>query len=187
MFMAYFMKKQERLNIKQKNLMKAAILLILAVIFFVFVRQPEAPQQQETITVLQEAQNAVQNGESQSIGNIDVSEEGKYDDPQHVALYLHRYGHLPSNYITKTKAKKKGWIQEEGNLWEVLPGMSIGGGPFTNSEGKLPEKNGREYKECDVNYKGGARGDDRLVYSNDGLVYFTGDHYNTFQLLYGEP
>ena len=183
MFMAYFMKKQERLNIKQKNLMKAAILLILAVIFFVFVRQPEAPQQQETITVLQEAQNAVQNGESQSIGNIDVSEEGKYDDPQHVALYLHRYGHLPSNYITKREAQNLGW--SGGSLKKFAPGCCIGGSHFGNYEGILPEEH--DYRECDIDTMGEkSRGAKRIIYSDDGLIFYTADHYESFELLYGE-
>lgn len=119
--------------------------------------------------------------------SITVTEDGEYSDKDHVALYIHTYGKLPSNYISKTKAKKQGWEATEGNLWEVLPGKSIGGGPFGNNEGILPEKDGRSYKECDIDYDGGGRNAKRIVFSNDGLIYYTDDHYNTFELLYGEP
>lgn len=117
----------------------------------------------------------------------EVTESGEYSDKVHVALYIHTFGKLPSNYITKTKAQKQGWKSSEGNLWDVLPGKSIGGGPFHNSEGVLPEKDGRQYKECDIDYDGGGRNAKRIVFSNDGLIYYTEDHYNTFELLYGEP
>ena len=117
---------------------------------------------------------------------LDVFEDGIYSSKEEVALYLHLYGHLPDNYITKTKAKKLGWVAEKGNLWEVTDHMSIGGGQFTNQEGILPKKKGRTYYECDIDYEGGPRNAKRIVWSNDGLIYYTDDHYNTFELLYGE-
>ncbi len=116
--------------------------------------------------------------------NIQVKESGEYTDKDSVALYIHLYGHLPSNYITKTKARKAGWVSSEGNLWEVLPGKSIGGGPFYNDEGLLPDAPGREWTECDIDYQGGFRNATRIVFSNDGLVYYTDDHYKTFQQIY---
>ena len=115
---------------------------------------------------------------------VTVVEDKYYSSKDEVAAYIHQFHHLPDNYITKTKAKKLGWEQTEGNLWDVLPGMSIGGGPFNNYDGKLPEESGREYKECDIDYNGGARGGKRIVYSNDGLIFYTGDHYETFERLY---
>ena len=115
---------------------------------------------------------------------VTVAEDKYYSSKDEVAAYIHQFHHLPDNYITKTKAKKLGWEQTEGNLWDVLPGMSIGGGPFNNYDGKLPEEAGREYKECDIDYNGGARGSKRIVYSNDGLIFYTGDHYETFERLY---
>ncbi|MBR1455750.1 MAG: ribonuclease, partial [Oscillospiraceae bacterium] len=103
-----------------------------------------------------------------------------------VALYLHTYGHLPSNFITKTKARAGGW--DGGSLEPYFPGMCIGGGGFANREGMLPDAPGRSWRECDINTLGrSSRGAERLVYSNDGLIYYTGDHYESFQLLYGEP
>ena len=115
---------------------------------------------------------------------VTVAEDKYYSSKDEVAAYIHQFNHLPDNYITKTKAKKLSWEQQEGNLWDVLPGMSIGGGPFNNYDGKLPEEAGREYKECDIDYNGGARGGKRIVYSNDGLIFYTGDHYETFERLY---
>ena len=113
-------------------------------------------------------------------------EDGVYTTAEDVALYLHTYGHLPSNFITKTKARSAGW--DGGSLEDVLPGMCIGGGGFANREGLLPDAPGRSWRECDINTLGKAsRGAERLVYSSDGLIYYTGDHYESFQLLYGEP
>lgn len=66
----------------------------------------------------------------------------------------------------------------------MAPGKSIGGSHFGNYEGMLPEKKGRKYYECDLEYEGGYRGAKRLIYSNDGLIFYTEDHYQTFEQLY---
>lgn len=100
-----------------------------------------------------------------------------------VARYLEAYGTLPQNYITKSEARDLGWVAEEGNLWDVADGMCIGGDVFGNREGLLPEKAGRVYYECDVDYDGGFRSSHRLVFSDDGLIYYTEDHYEHFTLL----
>ena len=115
-----------------------------------------------------------------------LKEDGSYTSKEDVALYLHLYGRLPENFITKKEAETAGWVSSKGNLWEVAPGMSIGGSRFGNYEGALPEKEGRIWYECDINFDGGFRGAERIVYSNDGLIYYTGDHYKTFEELYGE-
>ena len=115
-----------------------------------------------------------------------ISEDGTYTSKEEVAAYIHQYGHLPSNFITKKEAKKLGWVSSEGNLWEVAPGKSIGGDYFGNYEGNLPEKKGRDYYECDIDTDGSYRGAKRIVFSDDGLIYYTEDHYETFELLYGE-
>ena len=117
-------------------------------------------------------------------GNINVEENGNYTSKDDVALYIHTYGKLPLNYITKAKAQEMGWDPEKGNLSDVLPGMSIGGSAFGNYEGNLPRATGRRYFECDIDYEGGYRGAKRLIYSNDGLVFYTEDHYKTFEQLY---
>ena len=115
-----------------------------------------------------------------------ISENGTYSSKEEVAEYLHQYGHLPSNYLTKKEAQELGWVSSEGNLWDVAPGMSIGGDRFGNREGLLPQAQGRKYYECDIDFDGTYRNAKRIVFSNDGLVYYTEDHYQSFQLLYGE-
>lgn len=114
-----------------------------------------------------------------------LDEDGIYTTKDEVALYIHTYNRLPNNYITKKEAQKLGWDSKKGNLHEVAPGKSIGGSRFGNYEKQLPEKEGRIYYECDLNYQGGYRGAERLIYSNDGLIFYTEDHYNSFQELYG--
>ena len=115
---------------------------------------------------------------------VTVEEDEEYTSPEEVAAYLHEFGHLPSNFITKKEARDLGWESSKGNLQKVAPGKSIGGDKFGNYEGQLPEKKGRTYKECDVNYEGGYRGEERIIFSNDGLIFYTDDHYNTFEQLY---
>lgn len=113
-----------------------------------------------------------------------VTEDGEYSSKEEVALYIHLYGHLPSNYISKEEAEKLGWVASKGNLWKVAPGKSIGGSKFGNYEKLLPTAKGRKYTECDIDYDGGKRNAKRIVFSNDGLVYYTEDHYETFEQLY---
>ena len=109
--------------------------------------------------------------------------DGIYDSRDEVALYIHTYGELPSNYITKKEAEALGW--QGGSLEDYAPGKCIGGNHFGDYEGQLPE--GHSYKECDIDTLGkSSRGAKRIVYSDDGLIYYTDDHYSTFTLLYGE-
>ena len=115
---------------------------------------------------------------------LTVNEDGEYTSKDEVALYIHLYNHLPSNFITKNEAKELGWDSSIGNLNKVAPGKSIGGDKFGNREGLLPKKDKRVYYECDIDYVKGKRNGKRIVFSNDGLVYYTEDHYQTFELLY---
>ncbi|CAI6045004.1 Ribonuclease [Paenibacillus sp. JJ-100] len=108
----------------------------------------------------------------------DISQEMGF---QEVADYIQEHHELPPNYITKNEARALGWEPSKGNLHQVAPGKSIGGDVFRNREGLLPSKKGRVWYEADIHYKGGTRGSDRIVYSNDGLIYQTTDHYKTFQ------
>lgn len=113
-----------------------------------------------------------------------VAEDGSYDSAAEVALYIHLYKKLPRNYISKKEAGALGW--QGGSLEDFAPGKSIGGDRFGNREGLLPQKKGRSYTECDIGTKGKkSRGAKRIVFSNDGLIYYTDDHYQTFTLLYG--
>lgn len=113
-----------------------------------------------------------------------LDEHGVYTTRDDVALYIHLYGRLPENFITKKQAQELGW--SGGSLEPYAEGRCIGGSRFGNYEGLLPEKDGRVYTECDIDTLGAdSRGAKRIVFSNDGLIYYTDDHYKSFTLLYG--
>ena len=120
-------------------------------------------------------------------GNQSVDEDGWYTSKEEVALYIHLYERLPDNYVTKDEAEDAGW--SGGNVERYTgEGTAIGGSYFGNREGLLPKARGRSYTECDIDTAGeNSRGSKRIVFSNDGLVYYTDDHYESFELLYGEP
>jgi len=114
-----------------------------------------------------------------------LAEDGTYTSKEDVALYIHLYGRLPGNFITKKDAQNLGW--DGGSLEPYAPGKCIGGSYFGNYEGLLPDAPGRKYTECDIDTLGASsRGAKRIVFSNDGLIYYTEDHYESFELLYGE-
>jgi len=96
---------------------------------------------------------------------------------QRVVSYLQQHQQLPGYYLRKNEARRQGWDPAKGNLCQVLPGKAIGGDHFSNREGSLPEKAGRSWYEADVNYQCGRRGSDRLLWSSDGLIYLSRDHY----------
>ena len=109
-----------------------------------------------------------------------IDENGSYTTKDDVALYIHTYGKLPSNFITKKEAQKLGWTG--GSLEPYAPGKCIGGNHFGNYEGILPDGN---YKECDIDTLGKkSRGAKRIIYSDDGRIYYTEDHYESFTQLY---
>ena len=165
-----------------------------------FKLEEETQSQKETENFLETELQTENESETETLTENDTSKEqleteqeenkldenGSYTSKEDVSMYLHQYGKLPSNFITKKEAQKLGWVSKEGNLSEVAPGKSIGGDYFGNYEGLLPEEDDRDYYECDINSNGGYRGAERIVFSNDGLIYYTGDHYETFELLYGE-
>ena len=115
-----------------------------------------------------------------------LDEDGSYTTKEDVCAYLLQYGHLPANFITKREAEKLGW--PGGSLEPYAPGMCIGGDRFGNYEGKLPKAKGRTWTECDINTLGKrSRGAERILFSSDGLIYYTGDHYESFELLAESP
>ena len=122
--------------------------------------------------------------------SLELEEDGTYDSKDEVCAYLIRYHRLPDNYMTKKEARKMGW--EGGSLDRLIPGRSIGGDFYGNYEGTLPEKDGREYHECDIDTIGSSgRGPKRIIYSGDDdneewNIYYTDDHYESFTLLWGE-
>lgn len=131
------------------------------------------------------AADAVSPGESDKSSPAALDEGGEYTSAEDVALYLHLYARLPQNFITKKDARALGW--NGGGLDDYADGKCIGGDRFGNYEGLLPDAPGREYHECDIDtLHAASRGAKRIVYSNDGLIYYTEDHYESFILLYGE-
>lgn len=159
-----------------------ALLLLLALLLSLTACGDAA----QTIDAVQQAAQTVQElADAQEEETPAIEEDGTYTTKEDVARYIHTYGHLPENFITKKQAQALGW--EGGSLEPYAPGKCIGGSRFGNYEGILPEKDGRTYTECDIDTLGAEkRGGKRIVFSNDGLVYYTEDHYETFELLYGE-
>ncbi|MBQ2956300.1 MAG: hypothetical protein IJE08_07550 [Clostridia bacterium] len=94
--------------------------------------------------------------------------------------WLKEFGQLPDNYITEKQAEEKGWIKDEGNLQQVAPGKLIGYKRYENYNGHLPSRPGREWYEADLDCDSNFRGRKRVVYSNDGLIFVTYDHFWTF-------
>jgi len=119
-----------------------------------------------------------------NISKCPVKKNNPYSDKDSVSLYIHYFKKLPPNYITKKEAQKLGGDNTKGNLHEVAPGKSIGGDRFGNYEDLLPKEKKRQYYECDIDYKKGKRNAKRIVFSNDGLIYYTQDHYKTFEKIY---
>lgn len=143
------------------------------------------PEQQDTTeTATQKTTEEPADTQQSTVESL-IDENGSYTTRDDVALYIHTYGKLPQNFITKKEAQSLGW--SGGSLEPYAPGKCIGGTHFGNYEGKLPEKEGRSYTECDIDTLGqSSRGAKRIVFSNDGLIYYTEDHYSSFTLLYGE-
>ena len=176
-----------------QSLKRGLVLILIALVIFgvlYFTSQPsddEAPIQTAVPNVSAEiSPDLTEVPEETSVPEAAVlNENGSYTTKEDVALYLHQYGHLPPNYITKKEAQALGW--SGGSLEPYAPGKCIGGSQFGNYEGLLPKAPGRIYTECDINTLGKSkRGAERIVFSNDGLIFYSGDHYESFELLYGE-
>lgn len=136
------------------------------------VQEQQVQEPQESALVTEEPQEDESNDNLPTYGDY-------YYDLENVVLYLELYDELPPNYITKSEARDLGW--EGGSVEKYQRGAAIGGDTFGNREGLLPESGGRKYTECDIDTKGRkSRGSKRLVFSNDGLYFYTSDHYETF-------
>ncbi len=138
----------------------------------------EKASEEEVISVTDES-------EIPSTEEYTLDIDGTYTTADDVALYIYLYDDLPDNFMTKSEARELGWTG--GGLEDYAPGMCIGGDYFGNYEGLLPKEKGRTYTECDINTLGeDSRGAERIVFSNDGLIFYTDDHYESFVLLYDE-
>ncbi|ETP73400.1 guanyl-specific ribonuclease Sa [Lachnospiraceae bacterium JC7] len=137
-------------------------------------------------TVTENPEIDVKKGQVETTAAAIVSEDGSYTTKEDVSLYIYTFGHLPSNFITKSEARKLGW--RSGGLDNYSYGKCIGGDVYGNREGSLPSKKKRRYYECDIDtLHAKERGEKRIIFSNDGLIYYTEDHYTSYELLYGDP
>lgn len=171
---------------------------LLAIILAVWINGVDSLFEEQTpessISIAASSRQAIEEGIDESetqesadpIDSSGVTEGQSYSTKDEVAAYIHQFNELPPNYLTKDEAEALGWDNSEGNLWEVTDRMSIGGDVFGNREGLLPKQAGRTYYEADIDYEGGYRGAERIVYSDDGLIFYTDDHYESFEQLYGE-
>ena len=168
---------------KKKLMALAALLTALALVLGSCVADPAVTARKKkktrptaVVTAVPEATAAPADTETPE----GTEEPGPIIEPQRIADYIFEHGELPENFITKQEAKDLGWDSYVNYVSDVAPGMSIGGDYFGNYEGKLPRIRGRKYYECDCWYTGGKRNQYRIIYSNDGHVWYTEDHYNTF-------
>lgn len=164
---------------QQKQILSiiGSIIIAIAGLFGINIIGEENPSIQNNNTELthQSNTNELENAPEE------INPDGHYTDVQNVKDFIVAFDKLPDNYITKDEAYDLGWVPNEGNLHDVAPGMSIGGDYFGNFEGHLPDDPSRDYYEADINYDGGYRGAERLVFSDDGLFFYTDDHYETFE------
>ena len=157
-----------------------AVLLLAALFKFIVPGSLTAPGQNQP-------QSEFRSGAEKNVAAApitSVEKDGIYTSKDEVAAYIYRFGELPRNFITKKEAIALGWDAKSGNLWQVTDKKSIGGDRFSNREKKLPGADGRKWFECDIGYRGGRRGAQRIVFSSDGLIYYTPDHYENFYLLF---
>ena len=175
-----------------------AVLLTLLCVATLFtgcfrIQSPDTPSTEPAQQITAETQTATSTSQavtqprttSPPETQTGLDKNGSYYSRDDVALYIHTFGRLPSNYLTKQQAQALGW--SGGSLERFAPGKVIGGSRFGNYEGLLPDAPGRYYTECDIDTLGkDSRGAKRIVFSNDGLIYYTDDHYQSFTRLYGE-
>ena len=161
---------------KRKQSPFLIILLVVAVLFSLFLYNLKADPARAPERISTALENKTQ---------PTITKNGAYTKKEDVALYVLTYETLPGNFITKNQARDLGW--EGGDLRPYAADKAIGGDRFMNFEGLLPRRKGRVYYEADIDTLGKpSRGTKRLVFSNDGLIYYSDDHYKTFTLLYGE-
>ncbi|MBW3521333.1 MULTISPECIES: ribonuclease domain-containing protein [unclassified Chryseobacterium] len=158
------------MNPKIRSLFFACLGLLFGMsVMFVynnFIAEKEVPTKTENIS-----EASVNRSDKQSIDEL--------TNENTIINYVKQNHQLPNYYITKDEAKKLGWNPSQGNLCEVLPGKAIGGDHFGNREGKLPKD--EKYFEADVNYSCGNRNSDRIIFTKNGEVYLTKDHYKSFE------
>ncbi|MGB2995773.1 MAG: ribonuclease domain-containing protein [Ferruginibacter sp.] len=173
---------------KTKDYKSIIIIALLLVIIMLLVfknykpatKDIDTPKNPPAIEDNRKPENNTGNKEMKPENNNQVNDIDQLTKTDVVVAFVKKHVKLPDYYITKQQARRRGWNASKGNLCNVLPGKAIGGDIFTNREGQLPQKKGRKWFEADLNYNCGHRNADRLLFSSDGLLLVTFDHYKTF-------
>ena len=166
-----------------KNILFFIIGLLTAFLVMYFLSNYKVEKKNSSdISTVQKHEKDVSNGsdlkkteENNKFGN-DIE---KLTEEKTIISYVKQHHELPDYYLTKNEAKKQGWNPSKGNLCDVLPGKAIGGDHFSNREKTLPSVN--QYFEADVNYNCGNRNADRIIFTKNGEVWLTKNHYKTFE------
>lgn len=161
------------------------ILIIIAICLFALFLSAVLSPKDSNINHTRASNYSIKNHiADQTQNKINIGERiDQLTEETRIIDYLIKNHSLPDYYITKRQAKEHGWIAKKKNLCQVLPGRAIGGDNFADREEVLPIAYNRSWFEADINYSCGNRGADRIIYSSDGLIYVTHDHYQTFQLV----
>ena len=173
---------------KTKDYKSIIIIALLLVIILLLVfknnktatKDIDTPENPQAIENNRKPENNTRHKDEQPENKLPANAIDKLTKADIVIAYVKQHGSLPNYYITKQQARLRGWNASKGNLCKILPGKAIGGDIFTNREGRLPQKKGRKWFEADLNYNCGHRNADRLLFSGDGLLFVTFDHYKTF-------
>lgn len=165
-----------------------AWLLALVMLFSLVGCGADAPVQDDSSLPQQEQQDA-QNAPSEDADTPDetaqIDEDGSYTTKDDVALYIHTYGHLPDNFITKKDAQALGWRAGRSSPTHRASALAAAGSATTKVS--CPRRTDAPTPNATSTRLGAdSRGAKRIVFSNDGLIYYTEDHYKSFELLYGE-
>lgn len=155
---------------------KTGMILALVIVALIYVLYGSNTKTREADNALKPVLQTQQQTQRAVAEKIDALTQEK-----RVVSYLQKHNKLPDYYVSKRTARNAGWKPERQNLCDVLPGNAIGGDKFMNREQHLPIAVNRQWYEADINYNCGARGSDRLLYSSDGLIYVTKDHYKSVE------
>lgn len=149
------------------------VIMALLIIISLYFRNSDSQIAERSQRPVSEPELAIEESKAQKIDELTRQDR--------VVSYVQQHQKLPEFYITKMDARTNGWQPRLANLCEVIPGKAIGGDKFLNRERLLPIAPSRQWYEADLNYRCGQRGADRLLYSTDGMIYVTNDHYKSFK------
>lgn len=173
------------MNIKNIKLISAFIIGIITAFLVMYfldhykIEKKNQPDISQSTATISKNENTNFNEAVKPEASLNSNKIDELTSENLVINYVKTNQKLPDYYITKSEARKQGWVASKGNLCEVLPGRAIGGDHFSNREKTLPS--GEQYYEADVNYNCGRRNADRIVFTKNGDVWLTKNHYKSFE------